>query len=326
MERQSNDRDEAGINDGDRFINSSVGNEKGNLTSNSHVRDNGLNDKNVKVEEGNKVKEKENSYVRSNGLNHKNLEIAEKGEKVVRKEKENSLVRDNGLNNKIIEMAAEWNESRAASECKFRMQRRRETEAEEDEYGRRWSRHNQNQNKWRNETISRTSRHEPRMTFTVGSVSDEESEYRNSFVQNNGLNKSNPIHKLEDVLRICYQEKQSQPDMFGLIRRNPRVESNPLLCNLKDRESTQDSIEAVTQIIDGMLNKIPERQIECSTIRGIGSHRITRFDLVETEVIQERIMAIRNGSKSGRRAETLADDEVSVYDEGRKDYIESTGY
>ena len=55
MERQSNDRDEAGINDGDRFINSSVGNEKGNLTSNSHVRDNGLNDKNVKVEEGIKV-------------------------------------------------------------------------------------------------------------------------------------------------------------------------------------------------------------------------------------------------------------------------------
>ena len=34
-------------------------------------------------------------------------------------------------------------------------------------------------------------------------------------------------------------------------------------------------------------------------------------------------MAIRNGTKSGRRDETLVDDEISVYDEGTKDYIES---
>ena len=87
----------------------------------------------------------------------------------------------------------------------------------------------------------------------------------------------------------------TQPDMYGVIRRNPRKESNPLLCNLKDGESTHDITEAVVEILDGMLSQISERQIECSTIRGIGSHRITKFDLVETEVIQERIMAIRNG-------------------------------
>ena len=85
----------------------------------------------MKVEERNK--EKENSYVRSNGLNHKFLEIVEKGGKIGRKEKENSLVRDNGLNNKIIRMAAEKNESRAESERKFRMQRQKEAEVEEDE-------------------------------------------------------------------------------------------------------------------------------------------------------------------------------------------------
>ena len=77
------------------------------------------------------------------------------------------------------------------------------------------------------------------------------------------------------------------------------------------------------QILDGMLNKIPEHQIECSAIRGIGSHRITRFDMVETEVIQERIKAILVGATSGRVGETLANDEVSVYDKGTKDYIES---
>ena len=83
VEQQSNDGDGAGINDGDRFINSSVGNEKG-IMQNSHVRDNGLNDKKVKVEEGNKVEKEENSYVRSNGLNYKIMEIVEKGEKVER--------------------------------------------------------------------------------------------------------------------------------------------------------------------------------------------------------------------------------------------------
>ena len=111
--------------------------------------------------------------------------------------------------------------------------------------------------------------------------------------------------------------------MFGCIRRNPRAEHNPLLCNLNDRESTQDAKKAVIEILYSMLNKIPEHQIECNTIRGIGSHRITRFDMVETEVIQERIKAILIGAVSGRVGETLKDDEVSVYDEGTKDYIES---
>ena len=121
----------------------------------------------------------------------------------------------------------------------------------------------------------------------------------------------------------CKDETLDAPDICGVIRRHPRAESNPLLCNLKDQESTRDTTEAVVQILNGMLIKIPEHQIECSTIRGIGSHRITRFDLVETEVIQERIKAIMNGSKSGRRNEILADNEVSVYDEGTKEYIES---
>ena len=84
--------------------------------------------------------------------------------------------------------------------------------------------------------------------------------------------------------------------MFGVIKRNPKAEHNPLLCNLKDRKATRMTEEAVTEILYGMLIKIPEYQTECETIRGIGSHRITRFDLVETEVIQERIKAILNGS------------------------------
>ena len=114
MEQQSNDNDGAGIYDGIRLVNSSVGKME-ELQTSRHVRVDGLNDKKLKVEEGVKIGRKENSFVRSNGLNDKNLKIAEKGEKVVRKEKENSLVRDNGLNNKIIEMATEWNESRAES-------------------------------------------------------------------------------------------------------------------------------------------------------------------------------------------------------------------
>ena len=65
---------------------------------------------------------------------------------------------------------------------------------------------------------------------------------------------------------------QSQPDMYGVIRRDPKKKSSPLLCNLKDRESKQDATKAVVQILDGMLIKIPERQIECSTRRGIRSH------------------------------------------------------
>ena len=56
LEQQFNDGDGNGngVNDGDRFTNLSVGNKGGSLLSNSHVRDNRLNDKKVKVEEGNK--------------------------------------------------------------------------------------------------------------------------------------------------------------------------------------------------------------------------------------------------------------------------------
>ena len=145
-----------------------------------------------------------------------------------------------------------------------------EMEDEQDEYDRRWSRYNRNQYEW-NDAQSRRKGHESGATFTVRSVSDGDSEYGNRFVRINGLNEINPIYKLEGVLRICHQETQSYPDEFGVIRRYPRVEPNPLLCNLKDRESTQDTMEAVIQILHSMLNKIPEYQIECSTIRGIGS-------------------------------------------------------
>ena len=51
VEKQSNDGNEAGINDGDRLINSRVG-KKTEFTLNNHVRDNGLNLKIVKVEKG----------------------------------------------------------------------------------------------------------------------------------------------------------------------------------------------------------------------------------------------------------------------------------
>ena len=83
----------------------------------------------MKVEEENKMKEKENSFVRRNGLNNKILESVEEEGKVERKEKENSLVRDRGLNNKFIKMAARRNDNRAESERKFRMQRQKEMEA-----------------------------------------------------------------------------------------------------------------------------------------------------------------------------------------------------
>ena len=118
----------------------------------------------------------------------------------MKKEKENSLVRENGLNIKSIGTAMEKDESRAESERKFRMQRQKEAEAEEDEYDGQWSRYNQKQHKWRANTLSKIKRHDPRMSFTVRSVSDGDSEQGNSFLRNNSLNKSNPINKLEGVL------------------------------------------------------------------------------------------------------------------------------
>ena len=175
----------------------------------------------------------------------------------------------------------------------------------------------------RNYKLSRTRNYDPRMSFTVRSVSDRDSERGNSFVRNNGLNKSNPIYKLEGVLRKCYQDMQSQPDMYGIMRRDPKKEANPLLCNLKTPKAIQDATEALIQILNDMFNKIPDQLRECSTIPGIGSHRIIQFQMTECKVIQERIALIRSGSESGRRKETLHDDEISVYDEGTKDYIES---
>ena len=58
---------------------------------------------------------------------------------------------------------------------------------------------------------------------------------RISFVRSSGLNKSNPMHKLESVLRTCYQDKQTKSDIYGIIRRDPKAEPNPLLCNLKSQ-------------------------------------------------------------------------------------------
>ena len=198
-------------------------------------------------------------------------------------------------------------------------------ETEEDEYDGHWNRYGQRRSKWRGNAESRMEEHNSGMSFFVRSVEEGGSEYGNRFVRINGLNKSNPIHKLEGVLRICYQETQSYPDEFGVIRRYPRAERNPLLCNMKDWRSTRDTKEAVIEILHSMLIKIPEHQIECSAIRGIGSHRITRFDLVETEVIQERIKAIVVGAVSGRVGETLNDGEVSAMTKGRRIISNQTG-
>ena len=131
-------------------------------------------------------------------------------------------------------MAAEWNEGRAESNRKFRMRRQKEMEAEEDEYDGHWNRYGQKQYTLQNEAQSRTRRHKSGKTFNVRSVSNGDSEFGNRFVRINGLNEINPIYELERILRIYHQETQSQPDEFGCIRRNPRPEPNPLLCNLKD--------------------------------------------------------------------------------------------
>ena len=154
------------------------------------------------------------------------------------------------------------------------MQRQKEMEAEEDEYYEQWSRCNQKQRDRRNYELSRTRNYDPRSSFTVRSVSDGDSEQRNSFVRNSGLNESNLIYKLEGVLRTCYQDMQTQPDMYGIMRRDPKNEANPLLCNLKTRKAIQDATETLIQILDDMFNKIPDQSGECSTVPGIGSHRI----------------------------------------------------
>ena len=321
--------------------NSKVGGKvKETETENRHLHANGLNDKNLKV--GGKVKEMENRHLHAKGLNDKNTKIVEKGEKEIMEERENRHLRVNGLNNKIIETvsewkesradpdrkfqsqsAAEWNENRVEMESKFLRQLQTEMESKREEDGRRRSKYNQEQDEWRNRAQSQTRRSGTAAMFSLGLVSDKGIEYGNRFVRINDVNATNPIHHLERVLRVCYQNRTSIPDEFGCIRRNPKAEPNPLLCNLQTPESIRDTREAVINILHSMLSKILEYQIECSAIEEIGSHRITRFDLVETEVIQERIKAILNGSRSGRRRETLNDGETSVYDEGMKDYIQS---
>lgn len=107
------------------------------------------------------------------------------------------------------------------------------------------------------------------------------------------------MHKLESVLRICCQNNQSEPDIHGIIRRDPAIEPNPLLCN---------------KILEQTTSRL---------IRGIDSNRIGQFDLTECKMIKQRIISIQNRSESGRRRETLFKGEVSVYDEGTKNYIES---
>ena len=357
MKPQSNNGYGEGINDGIRFGNSSEGYLE-TLLINRHFHANGLNDKKVKakgVETENRplqvnglndkalivggkvvIVETENRQLHANGLNDKSTNAMEERGKVERKEKENSPLQDTGLNNKYIEMAAKWNGSRAASECKqwtrgaawnesraeaeYRFGNQRRMEAEYDE---RRNNYKQERQEWRNDDKFYMREHKSNPVFTVNSVYGEGSGDEDRFIQTNGLDSENPIYKLERVLRICNQEILAPPDRFGVIKRNPKAEHNPLLCNLKDWKATRMTEEAVTEILYGMLIKIPEYQAECEIIRGIGSHRITRFDLVETEVIQERIKAILKGSRSGRREESLAQDEWPVYDEGTKDYIES---
>lgn len=188
MEKQSNDGIGTGINDGDRFINSRVG-KKADFMINRYVRGNGLNLKNVKEGKGEKVITEENSHVHENGLNYKITENVAKGENLVRKE--NSFVRDNGLNDKSTENGKKENYDATEAECKFRMQRQKEAETEEDESDRERSKYKQKQHDRRdNASLSRQKKFNANPSFTVRSVSDEESNQRNSFVRSSGLNKS----------------------------------------------------------------------------------------------------------------------------------------
>ena len=97
-------------------------------------------------------------------------------------------------------------------ESKFQRQQQMEMESNRDEYGRRWSKYNQDQDEWGNGAQSQTRRHGAGAKFSVGLVSDRGTEYGNRFVRINDLNATNPIHYLEGVLRVCYRERQSQPD------------------------------------------------------------------------------------------------------------------
>ena len=90
-------------------------------------------------------------------------------------------------------MAAEWNNSRAESNRKFRMQGQKEMEAEEDKCDGQWSNYNQRQDEWRNNTSSRMRGHEPRMLSTIRSVSEEVEKEINSFVLDNGLNENKQL-------------------------------------------------------------------------------------------------------------------------------------
>ena len=269
------------------------------------------------------MKEMENRHLHANGLNDKNSKVTEKGEKELMEERENRHLHAKGLNNKNFEITTERSGNRARTENRFQRRQQMEMENDQDDCGGQWNRSDRNRDEWGNGIQSQPRGRGAEAKFSVGLVLDKSVEHGNRFVRINDLNAANPIRYLEGVLRVCYQDRVSLPNEFGWIRRNPRSEPNPLSCNLQNPEAIQDTKEAVTNILHSMLSKIPEYQHECSAIPEIGSHRITRFDLVETEVIQERIKAILNGSKSGRRSESLEDGEISVYDEGMKDYIQS---
>ena len=131
----------------------------------------------------------------------------------------------------------------------------------------------------------------------VGKKIDEVGGRTSSSVQNSGLNISNSMYKLEIVLRTCYQNYQTKPDYYGIIRRNPKVESNPLLCNLMKPQETQNTGDELKQIIVGLFSKITEHQIPNGPIRGICSNRVGRFNLTECEMIRQRIIAIQNESE-----------------------------
>ena len=50
---------------------------------------------------------------------------------------------------------------------------------------------------------------------------------------------------------------------------------------------------------------------------------VERFNLTECEMVTQRIIAIQSGAETGRRSETLFPWEISTYDKGTKDYIET---
>ena len=114
---------------------------------------------------------------------------------------------------------------------------------------------------------------------------------------------------MEGLLRTFYQKTQKKPDIYGIIRRKPKLEPNPLIGNLDDEKSVKDTFDALLEIVNGMNKRMALSQDSDKPIRGIGGNPI---NLTECEMIKQRLAAIQSGSETGRRSETLYPGEVSA--------------